>query len=130
MLVNILDTYSNKTGLDFDFSAVNEMSEDYLDATDPDLDFGSVREKILSDRVLSKRVVNQTVVSVELFDTLWDNDGNKVNISVLFSKGQLGFGTRVKVLVRTIDALVNGSIKSFLSIEAYNNYLKNISVGA
>lgn len=127
MLIDILNSYVARMGFDADFSGVNEASDDYLDVIDPDLDFDAVRAKILKDFVLSKRVVNQTIISVELFDTTWDAEGNKINVVVLLSKGSLGFGTRAKVLVKTIDVMIGGSVKSFLSIEAYNNYMKSKS---
>ena len=129
MLIDILTTYMNRIGVDCDFSAVKEASDDYIDVTDPDINFGDVRQKILADTVLSKRLVNQTVASLELFDTMWDNEGNKINISVILSIGDLGFGLKAKAMVRTIDTMINGNVKSFLSIEAYNNYINSIAVG-
>lgn len=125
MLVDILNTYSNRLGMDWEFSAVNSSSEDYFDATAPDIDFNDVRAKILSDKVLCKRIVNQTIASLEFRDTLWDADGNKLNISVILSTGGMGFGMRAKVLVRTVDAVISGGVKSFLSVEAYRNYISN-----
>ena len=121
--VKNIDDFVSKLGLD-DFDTSNssmDASGDFVSVLDPDTGYEVVRRRILNNKVVSKKIVNQGVLFTELFDTLWI-DGYRVNIAILVECGMGKVGTKIKMMVKSLDALVNGQMKQFLSFESYKNY--------
>ena len=123
--VNHVQDFLTKLGLDeFDTSNYSiDSSGDYIIVIDPDTDFSKVRNRILKNKALNKKVVNQGILFVELFDTLWI-DGNRVKVAILAECGSGKIGTKVKIMVKSVDVLVKGQMKQFLGFNAYKNYLE------
>lgn len=123
--VGNVETLMNRLHL-FDFNASNveiDESGDYISVFDPDTDFEKVKRAIQNDKIFRMKVTNIGQLFVDLENTIWIN-GNKVLVSITIEKGIGAFGTKVKMMVRYLDVVIDGSIKSFLSFEAYNSYLK------
>lgn len=122
-LKNINDITSRIGLEDFSTDIVNlDQFGDMITVFDPDTDFVSVRGKVLANPVLFKKITSSSPVYVEYEDLIWDN-GNQVKVGILINKGQNGFGTNIKVMVKSLKVSVNGEIKNFLGFEAYSHYL-------
>lgn len=120
-----IDVIMNRLHL-LDFNASNvemDQSGDFISVFDPDAQFGVVRRAIQSNTVFRKKIINMGQLFVDIEDTIWI-DGNKVLVAVTFEQGIGAFGTKVKMMVKHLDVVVEGQMKSFLSFEAYNSYLK------
>lgn len=120
-----METILNRLHL-LDFNIVNtkiDESGDFISVFDPDTNFASVRVAIQSDKIFRGKIVDMGQLFVDIEDIIWI-DGNKVSVAISFEKGIGAFGTTMKMMVKHIDAVVDGNIKSFLSFEAYNSYLK------
>lgn len=118
-----IEDYLIRLGLE-DFDTTNttiDESGNLIVSFDPDLEFKGVRKKLLNNPLVVKKINSQGILSVELYDTIWV-EGNEVHIATLFEVGTGKIGTRVKMIVKYVKALVNGQMKQFLGFEAYNNY--------
>lgn len=127
--VKNIEDFTLRIGLeDYDTSNVSSDSTgDYIMSLDPDIEFESVKRRILNNPVMSKKIVNQGVLFTELFDTIWV-DGFRTHIAILVECGMGKVGTKIKVMVKSVEAEVNGKMKQFLSFESYKNYSELIQV--
>lgn len=110
--------------LDFNASNVSlDKSGDFISVFDPDTHFAVVKRAIQSNKIFNRKITDMGQLYIDIEDSIWI-DGNKVTVAVSFEQGLGAFGTKVKMMVKHLDVVVEGSVKSFLSFEAYNNYLK------
>lgn len=120
-----IETVLNRLHL-LDFNMANASSDDsgdFISVFDPDTKFSTVKGAIQNDKIFRSKIVNIGQLFVDIEDIIWV-DGNKVLVAISFEQGIGAFGTKVKMMVKHIDAVVDGNVKSFLSFEAYNSYLK------
>ena len=95
---------------------------DMISVFDPDTDYNNIKRAIENSRPIRNKVVSCGVKYSEIHDTIYI-DGNKVNISILCEEGDNGFGLSVKMMVKSIDYVINGQVKSFLGFESLKSYL-------
>ena len=102
---------------------------DMICVFDPDTNYDSIKRAIENSRPIRNKVVSSGVKHSEVYDTVYI-DGNKVNVSILCEEGDNGFGLSVKMMVKSIDYVVNGQVKSFLGFESLKTYLsRNVVQG-
>lgn len=118
-----IEDFVSRIGLeDFDTSNFStDASGDYVIALDPDTKFSTVKRSILNNVVMRKKIVNQGVLFTEIFDTIWV-EGHRVQVGILAECGIGKIGTKIKIMVKSVEAPINGQMKQFLSFESYKNY--------
>jgi hypothetical protein len=121
--VKNIEDFVQKLGLD-EFDLTNSSmdgSGDYVVTLDPDVNFSTVKKHILKNPVLNKKIVNQGVLFTEIYDTIWV-EGHRVQVAILVECGIGKLGTKIKMMVKSVEAVVNGQLKQFLSFESYKSY--------
>ena len=117
---NVISDFLDRIGVtDFNFSDVK--AGDLISFIDPDCSFNSIKNGILSFRPYRNKVVDNGVKFIEVVDTIYV-DGLKTVVSYLFTEGDGGFGTIAKAMIKRIDCVINGELRSFLSSEDMRLY--------
>lgn len=109
-----------------DFNVLNvelDKSGDFISVFDPDTQFAVVKRAVQNNKVFNRKITGIGQLYIDIEDSIWI-DGNKVTVAISFEQGLGAFGTKVKMMVKHLDVVIEGAVKSFLSFEAYNNYLR------
>ena len=112
---------------DINFSIIDKDSfGDILVMFDPDTEYSKIRDAVQSNRAMRNKIVDSGLNYCELNDVIYI-DGNKVSVAILCEQGIGNFGTNVKMMVKSVDYVLNGEVKSFLSFESLKNYLSRVT---
>ena len=119
-----IEDFMDRIGFyDSNFSVSKKDSfGDILCVFDPDSKYEDVKRALENSRPMRNKVVNSGVKYSEIHDTIYV-DGNKVSVSILCEEGDNGFGLSVKMMVKSIDYMINGQVKSFLGFESLKSYI-------
>ena len=124
-----------RTGfLDSDFvvSKVDQYG-DLIIATDPDLDFDKLFNKINNFGPLSSKIIDNGTNYFELEDTVYiktsDRMNHKTKVRYLVSRVFGNIGTEIKAVVVTVDSVINGELKTFQGFRELKEYTNRFVVG-
>ena len=118
-----VDDFLSRIDVDMETKDITKDSfGDLITVFDADMDFTVMKEAVMSNRYMRDKIVDSGVLYVEVNDVIYV-DGNKTSVSILVEKGNNGFGTSLKIMVKHVDVSINGEIKSFLSFESLKSYI-------
>lgn len=125
--INHVNDFLERIGVsDMTYSVVSKDSfGDLISVFDPDFSYSTLRHAINSNRAMSNKIEDSGLYHCEIWDVVYV-DGNPVKIAILCEKGQNGFGTSIKIMVKHVTVFINGSMKSFLSFESLKSYKSRV----
>ena len=106
-------------------TAETDITGDFIKVFDPNTDFSVIKRKINSKINLRKKIVDNGVSYVEFNDKTYIN-GDRVTLDILVEQGDMGFGTNIKIMTKTVEHNINGEVKKFLSFGAKKEYLERL----
>ena len=122
---NLEDFISKVKYEDFDTSGAQvDDSGDLLTVVDSESRFLVIKKKVMENPILNKKIVSNGVDHVELVDDNVWIDGNRVRLAILVSPiiSNTDTGVSIKMMVKTVEATINGETKMFLGFESYRAY--------
>ena len=122
---NLEDFISKVKYEDFDTSGAQvDDSGDLLTVVDSESRFLVIKKKVMENPILNKKIVSNGVDHVELVDDNVWIDGNRVRLAILVSPiiSNTDTGVSIKMMVKTVEATINGEKKMFLGFESYRAY--------
>ena len=123
-----IDDFMSRLGLEATFTETDgDYSRDYISSFDPELNYQVVVRAINSYTPYRAKIVDNGSDFVQINDDIYV-EGNKVSVSYLVQAGENGFGTRVKIMVKSVQCPINGIMKSFLGFGGMKEYLDRIAV--
>lgn len=96
---------------------------DFIEVFDTEFSFDEMKLAVLENRKTRNLVVDNAYSHIEIHDTTYV-EGYRVRVGILCQRGIGGFGTTIKLMVKTIEYPVNGVLKTFLGFEAVGDYLE------
>lgn len=97
---------------------------DFIETFDSEMSFQRFKSSVLDCRVCRDKIVDMGISFIELRDVLYV-DGIKVHVGIYGGVGDLGYGTTLRMVVKSIDFYDDGRRKSFLSFRDLNRYREN-----
>lgn len=98
---------------------------DLISVFDPDTSYKEIDKAIQNSRPMRNKITDSGLNYTEISDDLYI-DGYKVRVSILCEQGDNGFGTSIKIMVKTVEAFLDGEMKSFLSFESMKSYISRV----
>lgn len=128
LTINNIDDFVQTLGIneESDFNLVN-VGNDYIEVVDQNLDFNVVSNAISNNNVVFRKVIDNGVNYFVIEDTVYI-EGMKTKVNYLCSKSDIGYGTTIKMIVKSIYAVVSGELKLFTGFEALNSYKERFVV--
>lgn len=129
LTINVIEDFLQRAGVnEFDFGNGQVAGTgDLVQAFDPDTSFDDVMLAISNYRPYSSRMTDNGRDFVEVQDTIYI-DGIQTKVSYLCSRGENGFGTLVKVMVRSVTCAIRGEVKTFLGFGDLKSYKERFVV--
>lgn len=129
LTVNLIEDFLQRVGLDdFDVGNVKvDISGDIIVAFDPDTRIEDVISAVEAYRPYRVRMVDNGSNFVEVHDTVYVS-GMPVKVAYLCCEGESGFGTIVKIMVKSISCAIRGEMKTFLGFDDLRRYKERFIV--
>lgn len=119
-----LEKFLSVVDNDFKYTNNSEDENGILTVIDTDVDYKVLSKKIIDYPPYHNLVIDNGLDYLELEDII-TKAPYQVKVDYIISNNEGGIGTVVKVYTKAIYANLNGSIKTFLTKEALDNYIKN-----
>lgn len=125
--ISNINDFLDRLGIhDMNYSvASKDTFGDLISVFDPDFDYSVMRNAVNSNRAIRNKVEDSGLYHCEIHDTIYIN-GDAVKVSILCEKGNEGFGTTVKMMVKHVNRAIDGEIKSFLGYESLKSYMSRM----
>lgn len=122
-----VDDFLMRVGVqDMNYSVTSKDTfGDIISVFDPDMKYSTIRNAVNNSRPMRNKIVDSGTKYLEIHDDVYI-DGNRVRVAILCEEGDSGFGTIIKVMVKTVDVFIGDEMKSFLSFESMKNYISRI----
>lgn len=123
-----IENFLQRIGIN-EYSLTNiEMSDsgDYIKDFETNVDFDKVKKAIIQYAPYMNKITDNGLNFVEINDTILIR-GFRTKVMYRIEKGE-NLGTVIKIMVKTVDAIVNGKPKQFLGFKALNNYIDTLVV--
>lgn len=129
LTINMIEDFFQRAGVsEFDFgNGQVAVTGDLVKAFDPDTNFDDVMLAISNYRPYSSRMTDNGRDFVEIQDTIYV-EGIQTKVSYLCSRGENGFGTLIKMMVRSVSCAIHGEVKTFLGFEDLKSYKERFVV--
>lgn len=120
--VSVIENFLQRISVDMDLTEVDRDGYgDIVAAFNPKADFLKVRQAIHDYTPYFSKIVDNGAEFVEIRDSIYV-EGSRTNISILVSTGEFHKGVMIKVMVKSVNYVIDGEVKTFTGFRALKEY--------